>query len=87
MELSTGFACDKQADALMRAADVNPDPVARQAQYQQAEQILVTDVAWIPLDQPAVWWEVAPTLENFTTSSSGLIPREAWDTMYRTQDP
>ena len=77
-----GGACDKQADALMKGADVNPDTAVRLTQYQQAEQILVTDVAWLPLDQQTIWWETGPRLQNFTIAATGLIPRESWQTMY-----
>jgi oligopeptide transport system substrate-binding protein len=68
----------------MRDADGNPEAPFRLWAYQQAEQILVTDVAWIPLDQQTVWWETDPTLQGFTISSTGLIPRASWQTMYVT---
>ncbi len=70
---NSGLACDPQADALMKAADANPDQVARLVQYQQAEQILVTKVAWLPLDQTTAWWEVKPYLVGTTPS-----PLVAW---------
>ena len=79
---NSGFACDKQADALMKAADANPDKVARLTQYQQAEQILVTDVAWLSLDQSTTWWETGPKLQGFSVNAGGLTPKESWQTMY-----
>ncbi len=79
---NAGSACDTQADALMKAADANPDQAARLVQYQQAEQILVTKVAWLPLDQATNWWETKPYLVNFTITAGGLIPRESWQSMY-----
>ncbi|HEX9038250.1 MAG TPA: peptide ABC transporter substrate-binding protein [Ktedonobacterales bacterium] len=79
---NNGNACDQQADALLKAADANPDQTSRLQQYQQAEQLLVTDVAWIPLDQRTVWWETSPKLQGFTIAATGLIPRESWQTMY-----
>ena len=79
---NAGQACDTQADALMKAADANPSESARLVQYQQAEQILVTKVAWLPLDQATNWWETKPYLVNFTITAGGLIPRESWQTMF-----
>jgi ABC-type oligopeptide transport system substrate-binding subunit len=49
----------------------------------QAEQLLVTDVAWIPLDQTTTWWETGPGLQGFTIAADGLIPRNSWQTIYR----
>jgi peptide/nickel transport system substrate-binding protein/oligopeptide transport system substrate-binding protein len=77
-----GSACDKQADTLMSAADASPDQAARLQEYREAEQALVTDVAWLPLDQTTTWWETGPYLQGFTIAASGLIPRESWQTMY-----
>ncbi len=81
---NAGGACDPQADALMKAADANPDQAARLVQYQQAEQILVSEVAWLPLDQATTWWETKPYLVNFTITAGGLIPKESWQSMYLT---
>ncbi|MSQ41908.1 MAG: peptide ABC transporter substrate-binding protein [Dehalococcoidia bacterium] len=38
-----------QVDKLLDAARVNKDPVQRVQQYQQAERLIIADVAWIPL--------------------------------------
>ncbi len=81
---NNGVACDKTADALMKAADANPDQNARLQQYQQAEQILVKEVGWLPLYQTTAWWEVRPYLHNYTITPGGLVPKEAWQTMYLT---
>ena len=53
-------------------------------QYQQAEQILVSEVAWLPLDQATTWWETKPYLVNFTITAGGLIPKESLQSMYLT---
>ncbi len=81
---NAGKACDTQADALMKAADANPDQAARLLQYQQAEQILVTKVGWLPLDQTTTWWETKSYLKNYTVTAGGLVPKESWQTMYIT---
>jgi peptide/nickel transport system substrate-binding protein/oligopeptide transport system substrate-binding protein len=79
---NTGHACDATADALMKAADENPDRTARLAQYQQAEQILVKDVAWVPLYQSTIWWETKPYVRNYSVDARGLVPKESWQTVY-----
>ena len=81
---NSGLACDPTADKLMKEADANPDLNARLQQYQQAEQILVTEVGWLPIDQGTAWWEVKPYLHNFTLTAGGLVPKESWQAMYLT---
>ena len=48
------------------------------AQYQQAEQILVKEVAWIPLFQQAYWWEVKPYVRNYFVDAGNIVPKESW---------
>lgn len=79
---NSGNACDQQADTLMKAADKNPDLKARLTQYQQAEQILVTKVGWLPLDQATTWWEVRPWVVNFNVAAGGLTPLQTWQQIY-----
>ena len=42
-----------EVDALLEEANVEADPVRRVKLYQQAEEIIVEDAAWLPL-----WWGV-----------------------------
>ncbi len=79
---NAGYACDPTADQLMKAADANPDLNARLQQYQQAEQILVKEVAWLPLYQATTWWETKPYVVGFTVTAGGLTPNESWQNMY-----
>ncbi|MGO8950889.1 MAG: ABC transporter substrate-binding protein [Ktedonobacterales bacterium] len=72
------------ANTLMAEADQNLNPTQRFAEYNQAEQQLVTDVAWIPLDQEYAFWNVQPYVHNFTFDSYGFVPLANWDTMYLT---
>ncbi|HEX9067391.1 MAG TPA: hypothetical protein VF807_01390, partial [Ktedonobacterales bacterium] len=48
------------ADTLLDQADANPNQAARLAQYQQAEQLLVNAVAWIPIGQSMNAYVVRP---------------------------
>jgi peptide/nickel transport system substrate-binding protein/oligopeptide transport system substrate-binding protein len=79
---NSGSACDKAADKLMKTADANPDLKGRLLQYQQAEQLLVTDVAWLPTDQATAWWEIRPWVVNFNIGAGGLTPDDTWQQIY-----
>jgi peptide/nickel transport system substrate-binding protein/oligopeptide transport system substrate-binding protein len=79
---NAGNACDQTADQLMKAGDVNPDLKGRLVQYQQAEQILVTQVGWLPLDQATAWWEIRPWVVNFNVAAGGLTPLDTWQKIY-----
>ncbi len=80
-----GIGDDPPADTLMRAADANPDLVGRLAQYQQAEQSEVSDIAWIPLDQANGWYEVRANVINLTVNADGLVPLPIWQQVYLTK--
>ncbi len=77
-----GIGDDTAADPLMRAADANPDLVGRLAQYQQAEQSLVSQVAWIPLDQANGWYETRPNVMNLAVNADGMVPLPVWQSVY-----
>lgn len=38
------------------------------------KRILASDVAWLPLDQAARWWETRPWIRTFSIASGSLIP-------------
>ncbi len=48
---TTEAAQQQQVQQQLEAADVNPDQYARLRAYNQAEQLLVNDVAWLPVNQ------------------------------------
>jgi len=79
---NAGSACIPQADTLMHTADANPDLQGRLKQYQQAEQMLVTQVGWLPLDQATTWWEIRPWVVNFNVAAGGLTPLQTWQQIY-----
>ncbi|HEU5343883.1 MAG TPA: peptide ABC transporter substrate-binding protein [Ktedonobacterales bacterium] len=79
---NSGNACDPTADKLMHTADANPNLQERLTQYQQAEQILVTQVGWLPLDQATTWWEIRPWVVNFNVAAGGLTPLQTWQQIY-----
>ena len=50
---SSDAATQQQVQQQLEAADINPDQTARLQAYMQAEQQLVNDVAWLPMEQVA----------------------------------
>ena len=68
----------KDANNLMQRADLEADRAQRLLDYQAAEQLLVTQVAWLPLDQPKLWWEVRPYVQGFSVDPVGLTPLDVW---------
>jgi oligopeptide transport system substrate-binding protein len=70
------------ATTLMRQADVELDPTKRLALYNQAEQLLVSNVASIPLYQPQTAYVVRPYVTYFRAASAGFPSIETWQRMY-----
>ena len=70
------------ADALMAAADVNPDQTARLKQYQQAEQLLTDNGAYIAYSQPLNVQMVKNTISGWHQDSSLEIALPTWQTAY-----
>jgi peptide/nickel transport system substrate-binding protein/oligopeptide transport system substrate-binding protein len=67
---------------LMEQADINQDQAARLLQYNQAEQQLVMDVAWLPLYQVGAIYLVKPYVRGLVDNSLGLIPPDDWGSIY-----
>ncbi|HEU5200252.1 MAG TPA: peptide ABC transporter substrate-binding protein [Ktedonobacterales bacterium] len=65
---------NEQFDQLVSQADVLfNDPVQRAALYQQAEQLAITDGAWIPLDHPKFTAFLAPYVHGLAVTPLGLL--------------
>src|SRR6266568_2642843 len=79
---SADAAQQQATQKLMEQADVNPDQNARLQQYNQAEQQLVDDVAWLPYSQDAVNQLVKPCVQNLITNPQELIPPDDWGAIY-----
>jgi peptide/nickel transport system substrate-binding protein/oligopeptide transport system substrate-binding protein len=82
---NTGSVNVPAANALMAKADVNLDPTTRAQQYNQAEQLLVDQGAWIPTNQQKTFYNLQSYVHNFTFDSLGTIPLANWQSMYLTQ--
>jgi len=55
----------------MTEADQEVDPTERSALYNQAQQLLVTNVAWIPIGQGLAYYDVRSSVAGFTLSMLG----------------
>jgi oligopeptide transport system substrate-binding protein len=88
----TNFGQNKSSDAAtqaqtqknLAAADVEKDQTKRFQMYNDAEQQLVNDVAWIPVYQENNPQVVKSYVKNFEFTASGLIAPSDWSLIYVT---
>lgn len=66
----------------LAAADAMPNGPARYAAYNQLEQQLVNDVAWMPMYQVIATLVLKPYVHGFVVTSSLLIPPDDWGNIY-----
>ncbi len=79
----TPFAAEEQTNQqLMEQADGNPDPTSRIQQYNQAEQNLVNDVAWIPRFQFTYDFVRKPCVVGIKDNAQSFIPQDDWGSIY-----
>jgi len=72
------------ANTLMTEADMNLNQASRAQEYNQAEQLEVTAVAWIPMYQQKTRYNLPTYVHNFKFDSLGTIPLVNWQTIYLT---
>ena len=77
-----GFVNVPEADALLDKADVSNDATGRLTQYQQAEQLFVTNGAWMTYAQPLQTYTVRNTVGDFRYSSSLQTTPDQWQKVY-----
>jgi oligopeptide transport system substrate-binding protein len=70
----------------LEAADVNPDQKTRLQEYNQAEQQLVNDVAWMPIEQVRVPNLLKPCVKGVVFNASGVTPPDDWGNVYISTD-
>ena len=66
------------------AADTNADNTSRMKAYNDAEQALVNDVAWIPIFQAANQYLINPKIYGLKINSQAEFPPESWANVYVT---
>ena len=82
---STTAAQQQATQKLLEDADANTQPDARLQAYQQAEQQLVNDVAWLPMEQVTTTFLRSPFIVGVVDNGQGIIPPDDWATIYRVQ--
>src|SRR6266478_1077795 len=75
-------AQQQQTQQALEAADVNPDQASRMQAYNQAEQQLVNDVAWLPMEQVAVAQVLKPYVKGMVFNPQLLIPPNDWGNIF-----
>jgi peptide/nickel transport system substrate-binding protein/oligopeptide transport system substrate-binding protein len=86
MGTSRTVAIQKQMQDLMLKADVNQNATQRLAQYNQIEQQMVDDVAWMPVDQRTLSYVLKPCVQGVVDNAQDLIPPGDWANIYKTSD-
>jgi oligopeptide transport system substrate-binding protein len=70
------------AQQQLEAADVNSNQASRLAAYNQAEQQLVNDVAWLPMEQVTENVLLKTYVKGVVFNAQGLIPPDDWGAIY-----
>jgi peptide/nickel transport system substrate-binding protein/oligopeptide transport system substrate-binding protein len=87
---STGAIYNQQnasvpaADTLMHAADANTNNTQRIQQYNQAEQLLIDNVATCPLYQAVARYQVRSYVHGYTEDAQTFTPLDSFVDMYIT---
>jgi oligopeptide transport system substrate-binding protein len=79
---SSDAAQQQATQRLLEQADINPDQTARLAQYNQAEQQLVNDVAWLPMEQVTAAFVLKPYVKGMVFNPQSLTPPNDWGNIY-----
>ncbi|MFL5626780.1 MAG: ABC transporter substrate-binding protein [Ktedonobacteraceae bacterium] len=75
-------ATQQQVQQQLEQADVMTDPTTRYQTYNKAEQQLVNDVAWLPVEQVAVTYLLKPYVVGVIDNAQDLIPPDDWAKVY-----
>ncbi len=82
---STTAAQQQATQKQLENADADMQQGARLHAYQQAEQQLVNDVAWLPMEQVTTTFLRSPYIVGMTDNGQGIIPPGDWANIYRVQ--
>ena len=80
--LGTTAKSQQQLQVEMEKADVETNQSTRLAQYNQIEQQLVNDVAWLPIDQRNSSAVLKPNVAGQTYNALSLIPPNNWGNIF-----
>ena len=79
---SASASAQQQVQAAMLKADTLTDPQQRLSAYQDAEQKLINDVAWLPLYQNTAGELVKPNVHGYQINESGFALPDVIQQMY-----
>lgn len=79
---STDVAQQQLLQQHLENADSTSDPSARISLYQQAEQQLINDVAWLPVTQETAVFLRKSTVVGIVDNPLGIIPPNDWTNIY-----
>ena len=75
---------DAKLDTLFKQADIERDPGKRMTLYNQAEQMVINAVPWIPYEQGKSFWRMRPWVRGFGVNPIGMMVDIAWPNVYIT---
>ncbi|MBL8057932.1 MAG: peptide ABC transporter substrate-binding protein [Anaerolineales bacterium] len=75
---NNGHYSNAEFDKLVDAADVEPDLAKRLPMYQQAEQIALNEVGWLPLFYGKQNLLLNPKVQGLSVTAQGLFPVTDW---------
>jgi peptide/nickel transport system substrate-binding protein/oligopeptide transport system substrate-binding protein len=79
---SSDVAQQQQTQQQLENADSNSNQDARFKAYQQAEQQLVNDVAWMPMEQVTTTFLRQPTVVGIVDNPMNIVPPNDWANIY-----
>ncbi|TMD92791.1 MAG: peptide ABC transporter substrate-binding protein [Chloroflexi bacterium] len=82
---SSNVARQQYLQHQLENADSNGQEEARFKIYQGAEQQLVNDVAWMPMEQVTLTFLRKATVVGIVDNAQGIIPPNDWATIYKGQ--
>jgi peptide/nickel transport system substrate-binding protein/oligopeptide transport system substrate-binding protein len=74
--------CNPTLDALMKKADQEQDPQKRLQEYNNAEQVVINDVVWIPYEQAKYAWRQKPWVRGFGLNTELMVFGASWSNVY-----
>jgi oligopeptide transport system substrate-binding protein len=83
---SANAAQQQAIQRVLEQADVNPNQQDRMQQYNQAEQQLVDDVAWLPIVQGIGTVMTKPCVQGYAPNAESVVPPQDWANVYISTD-
>ncbi len=79
---SADAAQQQAVQAALEQADALPNGPARIQAYNAAEQQLVNDVAWLPMEQVQAAYLIKPYVQHYVVNPQGVVPPDDWANIY-----